>query len=183
MEVVPRRYRGEKSTSEILLRTAAGVFGAGALLVTACGESGADTSTPEAADTESPEPEVSPTHDETDWAEMYQEAAEEAPEEDWPQGEVQEPVEDLSSLHYLERGDYEEVEDDVLRFYVFMGNPNCYGLQYEVEETDDEVAVAVISGMREGVDVCTADGFFGALDVELDEPVGDRDVVDLSQRR
>ncbi len=114
---------------------------------------------------------------------MYQEAAEEAPEEDWPQGEVQEPVEDLSSPHYLEWGDYEEVEDDVLRFYVFMGNPNCYGLQYEVEETDDEVAVAVISGMRDGVDVCTADGFFGALDVELDEPVGDRDVVDLSQRR
>lgn len=31
--------------------------------------------------------------------------------------------------------------------------------------------------------VCTDDGFFGALDVDLEEPLGDRDVVDLSERR
>lgn len=53
----------------------------------------------------------------------------------------------------------------------------------EVEETEDEVAVAVISGTREGVEDCTDDGFFGAIDVGLEEPVGDREVVDLSERR
>ncbi|WP_170228564.1 hypothetical protein [Nesterenkonia populi] len=105
------------------------------------------------------------------------------PGEEWPQGEVQEPVEELSSLHYVEWADYEEIDDNVVRFSVVMGNPNCNGLQYEVEETEDEVAVAVISGMREGVEMCTADAFFGAIDVELEEPVGDRDVVDLSEGR
>lgn len=153
------------------------------LLITACGESEADTSTPGAEGAATPESDAGPTQDNVDAAVSYRESAEEMPEEDWPQGEVQEPVEELSSLHYVEWGDYEEIDDNVLRFHVFMGNPNCYGLQYEVEETEDEVAVAVISGMREGVEMCTADGFFGALDVELEEPVGDRDVVDLSERR
>lgn len=91
-------------------------------------------------------------------------------------------MEALFSRHYAEWGDYEEVEEDVLRFYVVMGNFDCNGLQYRVQETEDEVAVAVIAGTREGVHGCTEEAVLGAIDVELENPVGDRDVVDLSQR-
>ncbi|MGJ9372094.1 hypothetical protein [Nesterenkonia sp. CF4.4] len=103
-------------------------------------------------------------------------------EDDVPRGEVQEPVDVLFSRHYVRLGDYEEVDDDLLRFHFSMGNFECYGLQSRVQETEDEVAVAVIVGTREGVDGCTDEGLYGAIDVELEDPVGDRDVVDLSQR-
>lgn len=129
-----------------------------------------------------PQPPASPTHDDVDWAEAYQHSAQQTPEDDWPRGDVQEPVEVLFSRHYVQWGDYEEVEEDVLRFYVVMGNFDCNGLQYRVQETEDEVAVAVITGTREGVDGCTEEAVLGAIDVELENPVGDRDVVDLSQR-
>lgn len=97
-------------------------------------------------------------------------------------GEVQEPVEVLFSRRYVEWGDYEEIEDDVLRFHFYMGNFACNGVQYRVEETEDEVALAVITGTREGVDGCSEEAVLGAVDVALDDPVGDREVVDLSGR-
>ncbi len=63
---------------------------------------------------------MSPTHDSYDSAEPYRERAEMSPEEDMPRGEVQEPVELLFSLHYVEWGDSEEIDDDVLRFHLYM---------------------------------------------------------------
>ncbi|WP_133725937.1 hypothetical protein [Nesterenkonia aurantiaca] len=147
------------------------VAAAGGLLITACG-----------SEEPTPQPSTSPTHDDIDWAEAYQQSAQQTPEDDWPRGDVQEPVEALFSRHYVEWGDYEEVDDEVSRFFVVMGNFDCHGLQYRVEETQDEVAVAVITGTREGVNECTEEAVLGAIDVELENPVGVRDVVDLSQR-
>ncbi|MCH8572194.1 hypothetical protein LSI54_12625 [Nesterenkonia sp. AY15] len=103
-------------------------------------------------------------------------------EEDRPRGEVQEPVEVLFSPHYVRLGDYKQIHEDVLRFHFYMGNFDCDGLQSRVEETEDEIAVAVITGTREGGDGCSEEAVFGAIDVELENPVGDREVVDLSQR-
>lgn len=140
-------------------------------MLTACGD-----------EEPAPQPSMSPTHHWVDSGEPYRELSEISSEDDVPRGEVQEPVDVLFSRHYVRLGDYEEVDDDLLRFHFSMGNFECYGLQSRVQETEDEVAVAVIVGTREGVDGCTDEGLYGAIDVELEDPVGDRDVVDLSQR-
>lgn len=167
---VSPRYGQEKSASRTRLSAIVAVAATGVLLLTGCG-----------SEEPTPQPSMSPTHDSYDSAEPYRERAEMSPEEGMPRGEVQEPVELFFSLHYVEWGDSEEIDDDVLRFHLYMGNFDCNGLQYRVEETEDEVAVAVITGTREGVDGCSEEAVLGAIDVELDDPVGDREVVDLSQ--
>lgn len=167
----PTLYDGEMSASRTRQSTIVAVAATGALLLTGCG-----------SEEPAPQPSMSPTHNSHESGEPYPELVEISSEEDLPRGEVQEPVDVLFSRHYVRLGEYEEIDDDVLRFHFYMGNFDCNGLQYRVEETDEEVAVAVISGTREGVDGCTEEAVYGAIDVELDEPVGDREVVDLSQR-
>lgn len=124
-----------------------------------------------------------PGTDDVDWGEQYRSQQDAMPDEDWPQGELTDPAEETDNPTYHEWGDYEEVDETTLRMYVFMGNPNCYGLQYEVDEREEEVAVAVISGNLPGVDECTDDGHLAAIDVELGEPLDDREVVDLAQEQ
>lgn len=170
-DLAPTLYGGEMSASRTRQSTLVAVAATGALLLTGCG-----------SEEPAPQPSMSPTHSSFDSGEPYLELVEISSEEDRPRGEVQEPVEVLSSRHFVRLGDYEEVDDDVLRFHFYMGNFDCNGLQYRAEETDDEVAVAVISGTREGVDGCSEEAVYEAIDVELDEPVSDREVVDLSQR-
>lgn len=49
-----------------------------------------------------------------------------------------------------------------------------------MEETEDEVAVAIIMGNRlDGAEICTREAIFIAVPVELAQPLGDRAVVEL----
>lgn len=53
---------------------------------------------------------------------------------------------------------------------------------YEIEDTGDEVAVEIITGQREGgSEICTQKAVFIAVLIQLNEPLGDRDVVELSE--
>jgi len=155
------------------------VAATGALLLTSCGNE--EPALQHLVSEPASEPSTAPTHHSADSSEPYRELVEMSSEEDL-RGEVQEPVEVLFARHYVRLGDYEVIDDDVLRFHFYMGNFDCYGVQHSVEETEDEVAVAVITGMRQGVDACTDEAVLGAVDVELDGPVGNREVVDLSER-
>lgn len=112
-----------------------------------------------------------PAPDSTDEAEL--------PETEIPAEDV-EIVADM--VHERSAGweDYEIVSETELRFLTTSGNQACYGQRYQIEETEDEVALAIITGQRkEGAEVCTQEAIFIAVPVELDEPLGDRDVVEL----
>lgn len=91
-----------------------------------------------------------------------------------------EPAEELENEHVAGWHDYEVTSEDEIRFFTTTGNLNCYGLRYEVEESDDEVAVAIIGGrLPDAPEVCTMEAVFVGLPVELDEPLGDRELVEL----
>lgn len=79
--------------------------------------------------------------------------------------------------------DYTVVSDTELRFAFYSGNPACYGVRSVLEEDEDEVRVATISGtLREAVDsACTQEARYVSLTVELDQPLGERDVVPLEE--
>jgi len=79
--------------------------------------------------------------------------------------------------------DYTVVSDTELRFAFYSGNPACYGVRSVLEEDEDEVRVATISGtLREAVDsACTQEARCVSLTVELDQPLGERDVVPLEE--
>lgn len=151
----------------------------GALLLTSCGseEPAPQRSVSEPAS----EPSTQPTHHSADSSEPYRELVEMSYGEEL-RGEVQEPVEVLFDRHYVRLGDYEVIDDGVLGFHFYVGNFDCDGVQHSVDENEDEVAVAVITGTREGVDACTDDAALGSVDVQLDDDLGDRVVVDLSGR-
>lgn len=119
--------------------------------------------------TEAPDPTSAPTPTE--------EA--EAPEIDMPTEDA-EIIEDM--IHESSAGweDYDVDSATLLRFLATSGNQACYGQRYQVEETAEEVAVAIIVGNRpDGAEVCTQEAIFIAVPVELEEPLGDRDVVEL----
>jgi len=79
--------------------------------------------------------------------------------------------------------DYTVVSDTELRFAFYSGNPACYGVRSVIQEDEDEVRVATISGtLREAVDsACTQEARYVSLTVELDQPLGERDVVHLEE--
>lgn len=52
--------------------------------------------------------------------------------------------------------DYEILSETQLRFLSMSGNQACYGQRYQLEEGEEEVAVAIIVGTRpDGAEVCT----------------------------
>ncbi|WP_258934523.1 hypothetical protein [Nesterenkonia pannonica] len=74
----------------------------------------------------------------------------------------------------------EESGEAELRFTTWMGNPECYGIRYEAEEDEDEVAVALITGvLPDSPEVCTTEVVEAEITVPLEEPLGDREVVEL----
>jgi len=78
---------------------------------------------------------------------------------------------------------YEVVSNTELQFAFYSGNPACYGVRSVLEEDADQVRVATISGtLLEAVDsACTQEARYVSLAVELDEPLGDREVVPLHE--
>ena len=126
---------------------------------------------PDSPGTEAPDPTSSPAPGSTDEAE--------APEIDMPTEDA-EVVDEM--VHERSAGweDYEVVSETELRFLATSGNQACYGQRYQVEETAEEVAVAIIVGNRpDGAEICTQEAIFIAVPVELEEPLEDRDVVEL----
>ena len=79
--------------------------------------------------------------------------------------------------------DYTVASDTELQFAFYSGNPACYGVRSVLEEDEDEVRVATISGtLLEAVDsACTQEARYVSLTVELDQPLGERDVVPLEE--
>lgn len=126
---------------------------------------------PDSPGTEAPDPTSSPAPGATGEAE--------APEIDIPTEDA-EIVEDM--IHESSAGweDYDVASETLLRFVATSGNQACYGQRYQVEETAEEVAVAIIVGNRpDGAEICTQEAIFIAVPVELEDPLGDRDVVEL----
>lgn len=78
---------------------------------------------------------------------------------------------------------YEELSETELEIMFYSGNPSCYGVRSVVEEDAEEVRIATISGrLPEAEDQpCTQEALYVSLLVELEEPLGDRDVVELQE--
>jgi hypothetical protein len=62
------------------------------------------------------------------------------------------------------------------------GTPECFGVHVEVQETEDIVAVKLLSGtLPEAVGrACIMIGVFGTVTAALQAPVGNRAVVSIT---
>lgn len=69
--------------------------------------------------------------------------------------------------------------DDALAVYFTFGSPDCYGVHAVVDETPETVTVELRGGtLPESVGrMCTMIAVFGKLDVPLQGPLGDREVL------
>jgi hypothetical protein len=73
-------------------------------------------------------------------------------------------------------------DDRAIAVHFTTGTPECYGVQAEVQETADIVAVKLRSGVLPAAvgRACTMIAVFGTLTVNLDAPVGNRAVVSIT---
>jgi hypothetical protein len=73
------------------------------------------------------------------------------------------------------------VGEDVVALQFTTGTPECFGVHAIVHETPETVVVELRGGtLPEGVGrACIMIAVFGSLDVQLDEPLGDREVISL----
>ncbi|MFC4125807.1 hypothetical protein [Nocardia rhizosphaerae] len=62
------------------------------------------------------------------------------------------------------------------------GNPECFGIDATVTETETQVRVALRGGTRADAvgKMCTMNLVFGTVEITLDAPLRDREVVDVS---
>ncbi|MGJ9405517.1 hypothetical protein ACHABQ_04220 [Nesterenkonia aurantiaca] len=96
------------------------------------------------------------------------------------------PVHETSELvseHLSSWQEYSSASETELQVALYSGNPACYGVRSVVEETDTQVRVATISGtLPDAIDsACTQEARYVALVIELDEPLGEREVVQLTE--
>lgn len=70
---------------------------------------------------------------------------------------------------------------DALALYFTVGSPECSGVHANVSETSETVAVEFRSGtLPEAVGrMCTMIAVFGSVDVPLQNPLGDRQVLSV----
>ena len=73
------------------------------------------------------------------------------------------------------------VGEDVLELQFTAGTPECFGVHAIVHETPETVAVELRGGtLPEAVGrACILIAVFGSLDVQLQQPLGDREVISL----
>lgn len=94
-------------------------------------------------------------------------------------GEVER--EDLIDEQPIAWDNAEEVSDTSIRVFFGAGNEHCYGVRSIVQETDTTVEIAVFEGnLPDAPDVCTMELRNTSLLIETEEPVGDRDIVELT---
>ncbi|MFE1596509.1 hypothetical protein [Nocardia sp. NPDC058705] len=70
--------------------------------------------------------------------------------------------------------------DNKISIFFQTGNPECHGVEAVATETVASILVALRSGIRaDAVDkMCTMNAVFGTLDITLDAPVRNRQVID-----
>lgn len=77
---------------------------------------------------------------------------------------------------------WEQVGEDELLLYVTSGPPECEGAAVDLSEAEDEIRVGVSVGVRasRGEMACAAVAVESVVEVALESPVGDREVVDTN---
>jgi hypothetical protein len=83
--------------------------------------------------------------------------------------------------HPLPVESWRVVSDDVVALQFTTGTPECFGVHAIVHETPEAVAVELRSGTlpEAVVRTCIMIAVFGSPDVQLQEPLGDREVTSL----
>ncbi|WP_010524761.1 hypothetical protein [Nesterenkonia sp. F] len=114
----------------------------------------------------------------------------EMPQDPWERTHIVEPSAGMNSERLIGWQDYRAVTEEgerpeqatELEFLLVSGNENCFGVRAEVDEDDQTVRVATIRGvLQDTLDACTAEGRMVSLVVELEQPLGDRDVVPMEE--
>lgn len=91
-----------------------------------------------------------------------------------------EPIPDTVSQHVTEWEHYEKVSDGTLRVFYLGGVEKCYGNHAQVHETDTQVEIAIVSGyLPTAPEFCEDLGRSASMIVQLDSPLGDREVAAL----
>jgi hypothetical protein len=83
--------------------------------------------------------------------------------------------------HPLHVESWRVVGEDVLALQFTTGTPECFGVHAIVHETPESVAVELRGGtLSEAVGrACIMIAVFGKLNVQLQAPLGDREVISL----
>lgn len=83
--------------------------------------------------------------------------------------------------HPLHIESWRVVGEDVVALQFTTGSPECFGVHAIVHETPETVAVELRGGtLPEAVGhACIMIAVFGSLDVQLHDPLGDREVISL----
>lgn len=86
---------------------------------------------------------------------------------------------DIVETHPLTITSFSRVSDDRLSLHFETGTPQCFGVDPTVTETDDVVTVSLMGGtLPEAQDsMCIMVAVFGAVEVPLHSPLGDRVVT------
>lgn len=89
----------------------------------------------------------------------------------------------LVSEHLSSWQEYSSPSETELQMAFYSGNPACYGVRSVVEESAEEVRVATISGtLPDAVDsACTQEARYVSVVIELNQPLGDRAVLPLTE--
>jgi hypothetical protein len=84
--------------------------------------------------------------------------------------------------HPLPLESWRVVGEDVLALQFTTGTPECFGVHAIVHETPEAVAVELRGGtLPEALGrACIMIAVFGSLDVQLQQPLGGREVIALS---
>lgn len=114
----------------------------------------------------------------------------EMPQDPWERTHIVEPSAGMNSERLIGWQDYRAVTAEgerprqatELEFLLVSGNENCFGVRAEVEEDAQTVRVATIRGvLQDTLEACTAEGRMVSLVVELEQPLGDREVVPMEE--
>lgn len=93
------------------------------------------------------------------------------------------PSTSLSHEHDLSINSYAVVSDATLRLYFIGGTDSCYGYRVDIQETDTQVAVRLVEGLIPGApEACTMQAVYYTMIVTLQQPLGNRTVIDQSVR-
>lgn len=92
------------------------------------------------------------------------------------------PRDDLTQEHYVTWDKTEVIAARSIRVTFWAGTPRCFGSRYVVEETHDAIAIAVIEGkIPNAPNACTEEARQATLVVQTQHPIGDRNIVALSE--
>ncbi len=84
----------------------------------------------------------------------------------------------LTNLQPAVFGDVQTVDEDTISVEFEMLSPECYGYEPVIQESEDDVAVAIQIGLLEGKteEDCEYDLNNWIAEIDLENPIGDRDL-------